>query len=81
MTAKQITKKLQNAGISLDGLSISRDEVEVCIKNQNGEVSTAKTLATMRKINRTLGFGSFRCAYGGWVCHEGKNHIDTGNCL
>ena len=81
MTARQIAQKLQNAGVTLDGLTISKDEVEVYIPTKDGELNDLKTRSTMRKVTQVLGFSAFRCASGAWVCHRGANHLDAGNCL
>jgi hypothetical protein len=67
MTANQITKKLQAAGIDMNAVTISRDEVEVYATNKNGEFSESKTESIVKNICKTLGFGGFRCQHGGWV--------------
>lgn len=67
MTTKQITKKLMNAGLNLDNLTIGRDEVEVRVADIDGDCKDAATRTLKNKVARTLGWGGFRCGHGGWV--------------
>jgi hypothetical protein len=68
MTAKQIEKKIAAAGIKLDDLKISRDEVRVCVQDQWGDCDRDATDRLMRKVRKAAGMGGgFRTAYGAWV--------------
>lgn len=62
MTAKQITKKLEAAGINTSKhLEIRKGEIEIWTGNL---ISTERL---MNKISKSLGWGGFKCGYGGWV--------------
>lgn len=76
-TANQITKRLQKANISLEGLTISRDEIEVCKDYQeienNGwkygicnEAKTKKAAKEIQKLFPEFG-GSIKTQYGAIV--------------
>jgi hypothetical protein len=68
MTAKQIEKKIAVAGIKLDNLKISRDEVRVCVQDQWGDCDRDATDRLMKKVKKAAGMGGgFRTAYGAWV--------------
>lgn len=61
MTIKQITKKLEAAGLSLKHIEVRKGEIEVWTGNFNS------TKRLVNKIGKILGWGGFSCAYGGWV--------------
>jgi len=67
MTRTQIAKALKNANISTDGVEIRKDEIEICVNTKSGEFSQRLTEAKMNKIAKALGWGGYRCGYGGWV--------------
>jgi hypothetical protein len=70
MTAKQITTKLEAAGISMKGIEVRRDELEIWTGNMNS------TERLMNKISKALGWSGYRCGYGGWVLRAGYK-VDT----
>lgn len=76
-TVRQITKQLKEANIDLNGVTVNRDEVEVYVKTVKGEYSEKLTDAKMRKINKVLHWGGFRCGYGAWVLQA--DYQDPGN--
>jgi len=67
MTRNQITKKLEKANISTDGLEITTDEVEVYVSRKDGEFSQRLTDIKAEKVSNALGFGGYQCQHGGWV--------------
>lgn len=67
MTKTQITKLLKENGISLDGLTVKSNEVEVYCTTVKGEFSKIKTDSKMKKVSKVLGFGGFMCGYGAWI--------------
>lgn len=61
MTAKQMIKKIESAGISTANIEITgKQEIEV------------KSASKAMKIMRILpGVGGFKCGYGAWVIRYG----------
>ena len=59
MTAKQITKKLTEAGINLNDLEISATSVEVNCTRKDGTFSSTKTQATANKVAKALGWNGW----------------------
>jgi len=74
MTARQIKKALQEAGIdpnSKNFLSIEKNEVEVWVTDEDGRDDYDKTESFKLKVLIALGnWGGFRCGYGGWVLRK-----------
>jgi hypothetical protein len=79
MTPLQITKALIAGGVSENDIenhiNISRDEVEVYVGG-NGlkpasfdSFEATEELST--KVGEVLGWGGFKCGYGGWVLQNG----------
>ena len=71
MTAKQITKALLKSGISLDGLEVRKDEIEVYCTDSSGEIDREQTEAKSDLVASAFGWGGYKCGYGGWVMREG----------
>lgn len=66
-----IARKLTAAGINLESVTIrSTREVEVAVM-VNGECDRSKTERVRRQVAKALGWGGFRCAWGGWVLRKG----------
>ena len=76
MTIKRIEKALTDAGISLEGLTISTNEVEVYCTTK-GQYSRRKTESQLKKVGKALGWGGYRCATGAWVLQ--KDYQDMGD--
>lgn len=88
MTAKQIIKKLEAAGIEITNeIEIARDEVTVCVgyelKNERyAWCNEKKTRALANKVSNALGWKSgYRTGYGAQVVTNYKVEIDSRNCL
>lgn len=88
MTAKQIQKKLEAAGIEITKeIEIARDEVTVCIgyyevNERYGWCNEKKTRTLANKIGKALGWkNGYRTGYGAQVVTGYKVNIDSGNCL
>jgi hypothetical protein len=68
MTAKQITKKIVDAKISLANITIAKNSIEVFIPSPHGNYAdSGKTKKLASKLCKLLGFGGYSCAHGGWV--------------
>ena len=61
MTRTQIARTLNQAGVDLQHMTISRGEVEVWTGNE----TSSQRLA--RKAMKALGWGGYRTGYGAWV--------------
>ena len=78
MTSRQITKKLEKAGISLDGLTIERDQVEIYIE-QDGICDYDKTEKKEREVNSVLKWGGFKAGYGSWILQANYESLGDWN--
>lgn len=77
MTAKRIQKALIDAKISLDGLTIRQNEIEVYVCNKlSGNFSREKTEKKMCAISSLLSWGGYSCASGAWILQ--KDYQDMG---
>lgn len=80
MTPKRIEKALAEAGISLDGLTINQNEVEIYVCNKrSGNFSREKTEKKTKAIAKLLGWGGFSCASGAWVLQKGYRDMGDWN--
>jgi signal-transduction protein with cAMP-binding, CBS, and nucleotidyltransferase domain len=79
MTARQITKKLTDAGIDTRYLTIDRDEVAVYVTDADGDRDWDATDALMRRVAAVLKFGGYRCASGEWILQ--RNYVDKGDWM
>lgn len=90
MTANQITKKLQKAGLDISKMEIRRDEVTVCVGYEEvsnnghtfGTCNTRQTKTLARKVRQTLGWphGTTN-GYGAWICSPEQYVTDLDNRL
>lgn len=72
MTVKQITKKLEAAGIASKYIEIRKGEIEIWTGDRNS------TERLMNKISKAMGWGGFSCGYGGWVL-QAQSAADMGS--
>jgi hypothetical protein len=76
-TTKQITKRLEKAGISLNGLEIEKNQIEVCIdyveNNGTGSCNSNKTAKVVKQIQKLMPEfnGGFSTAYGATILQIG----------
>jgi hypothetical protein len=88
MTAKQIIKKLEAAGIEITNeIQIERDEVTVCVgyevhNDRYAWCNEEETAKLENKVRAALGWKSgYRTGSGAQVVTNYKVKIDTLNCL
>ena len=68
MTAKQMIKKIENAGISTANIEITgKNEIEV------------KSERKAMQIAKLLKIGGYKCGWGAWVLREGYKMADPNN--
>lgn len=69
MKDTQLRRRLREAGVPSDSFTfITNTEVEVAVMEDHDEiVDEARTKEVVNLIVQTLGWGGFRCGWGGWV--------------
>jgi hypothetical protein len=88
-TAKQITKKLQKAGINLEGLKVNTNEIEICLgyKEDNtsgrnrGTCNEKLVNKTRKQIQNSLPEfnGGFQTGYGAFILQIGFKSFNIYN--
>ena len=83
MSKRVFKKALKEAGITLDGLTICSNEIEVCCYKKNGEFSPLLTARKYGQVAAAISgeYGTcsaYMTGYGGWVIKPGKG-IDMGD--
>ena len=81
MTTNQITAKLNKANISLEGLTINRNEIEICLgysETENnghkfGSCNSRKVNSVRSQIQKALPEfnGGYSTGYGAWILQIG----------
>jgi len=77
MNKRLIKKALKEAKITLDGVELRSDEIEIYCKTKEGEFSPTLTDRKCTKIKKVMAtnFGScsaIKTGYGAWILREGK---------
>lgn len=71
MKERDIENLLLSASLDLEHMTLRESEVEILVKDEDGDVDYEATEALADEVIVVMGWSAYRTGYGAWVVSEG----------